>query len=110
MDKADKGSVQETVPEDRVIYKPENGTQIAYDKVNLETVSGEVVGFWDNGNLKHRKQYRYGELHGISEIFFEQGPLWMETPFKSGKRHGVLKTLWKNGLTMMTFDVQRWFE
>ena len=101
MSDANDNSSRTIIPEDRVIYKPENGIQVAYDKSSMELISGKIVDFWDNGNFRHRKEYQDGQPHGLSEIFFEHGALWMETPFKNGKRHGVLRTLWKSGLTMM---------
>ncbi|MCU0360004.1 MAG: hypothetical protein MUF75_04685 [Bacteroidia bacterium] len=64
--------------------------------------SGEYTDKYDNGIVKFRGAFRFGERHGQWFSFYPNGTLWSELHFDKGLRHGPNITFYENGKTRYT--------
>lgn len=95
--------------------------EIAYNKTNMELISGKVVDYYSNGrkgietNYKNGKRngyHRYwaengqlrveemwenGKLNDLSKFWYENGQLWEKGFNKNGQREGIWKSWYENG-------------
>lgn len=59
--------------------------------------SGDYIDKYDNGIVKFRGTFRFGERHGQWFSFYPNGMLWSELHFDKGLRHGPNNTFFENG-------------
>ncbi len=59
--------------------------------------SGDYIDKYDNGIVKFRGTFRFGERHGQWFSFYPNGLLWSELHFDKGLRHGPNNTFYENG-------------
>jgi antitoxin component YwqK of YwqJK toxin-antitoxin module len=48
---------------------------VTYHQDTNEPITGTVVSFYDNGQLRWRENYKDGNRDGLSERFYENGQL-----------------------------------
>jgi antitoxin component YwqK of YwqJK toxin-antitoxin module len=59
--------------------------------------TGDYIDKYDNGIIKFKGFFRFGERHGQWMSFYPMGTLWSELHFDKGLRHGLNITYFKNG-------------
>lgn len=59
--------------------------------------SGDYIDKYENGIVKFRGTFRFGERHGQWFSFYPNGMLWSELHFDKGLRHGPNNTFYENG-------------
>jgi len=59
--------------------------------------SGDYIDKYDNGIVKFRGTFRFGERHGQWFSFYPNGILWSELHFDKGLRNGPNNTFFENG-------------
>jgi antitoxin component YwqK of YwqJK toxin-antitoxin module len=60
--------------------------------------TGEYIDKYDNGNVKFRGWFRFGQRHGQWMAFYANGLLWSECFYDKGLRHGANNVYYENGL------------
>lgn len=50
--------------------------------------TGEYIDKWENGLVKFRGQFRFGQRHGQWVSFYANGEPWSELHYDKGLRHG----------------------
>ena len=61
---------------------------IIYHEATNEPVTGTVEEFYENGQLKERRNYRDGVREGAWEYFHPNGQLWSRGNSKDGRPEG----------------------
>jgi antitoxin component YwqK of YwqJK toxin-antitoxin module len=64
--------------------------------------SGDYIDKYDNGLVKFRGTFRFGERHGQWFSFYPNGTMWSELHFDKGLRHGPNNTFYENGKPRFT--------
>jgi len=59
--------------------------------------TGDYIDKYDNGVIKFKGYFRFGERHGQWISFYPNGVLWSELHFDKGAREGLNATYFKNG-------------
>jgi antitoxin component YwqK of YwqJK toxin-antitoxin module len=59
--------------------------------------SGDYIDKYDNGIVKFRGTFRFGERHGQWFSFYPNGTMWSELHFDKGLRNGPNNTFFENG-------------
>ncbi len=59
--------------------------------------SGDYIDKYDNGIVKFRGTFRFGERHGQWFSFYPNGILWSELHFDKGLRNGPNTAFFENG-------------
>ncbi len=51
-------------------------------------VTGQYVGYYDNGAIRNKIKYKKGLAHGEAEFFYKNGALRMSGDYRKGKKDG----------------------
>ena len=57
--------------------------------------------YYENGKLEHEWPYKKGKRHGVEKwYYYENDQLLWEIPYINGKKHGSWKGYYENGQLM----------
>ena len=70
---------------------------VIYHENTNEPVTGTVEEFYENGQLKERRNYRDGVREGLGEMFHENSQLSTRGGFKSGRADGLWERFYEDG-------------
>ena len=70
---------------------------VIYHENTNEPVTGTVEEFYENGQLKERRNYRDGVREGAWEHFYLNGQLWGRGKLKDGKPEGFSEVFYDHG-------------
>ena len=76
---------------------------VKYDQKTNQRISGFIVTYYSNGQLKSRTQYKRGIKDGLEEKFNIAGYLDTRTFYKKGVKDGVEEKHSGNSLVQRTF-------
>ena len=55
---------------------------------------GVVETFYENGQLRNRKNYKNGKLDGLYEYYYKNGRLEQRGKYSNGKKDGLWKSFY----------------
>jgi antitoxin component YwqK of YwqJK toxin-antitoxin module len=84
---------QEVIPEVETVTRD----GLIYHQLSTEPLTGTVVGFYENGRLESRRNYKDGKMDGLQEEFYENGQLHYRENYKDGKREGLYEEFYRRG-------------
>ena len=61
-------------------------------------LTGECIGYYDNGEVMYIRNYKNGKLHGECVGYYDNGKVWYIYNYKHGKRHGEFIYYYKNSV------------
>ena len=71
-------------------------------KTEADKISGCIEKKYDsNVDLWIETPYKNGKKEGVERWYYENGNLMREAPFKNGKKEGIVKWYYKNGNLMV---------
>ena len=65
--------------------------------LNERKLSGPVLMYYDNGQLKAERVYKDAKLNGVYRTYYENGQLKVDGTYKDDKMDGVFRHYDKNG-------------
>ena len=66
-------------------------------KKDMKPVTGIVRDLYEDGQLKHKENYKDGKLNGLKREWYKDGQLHCEFNYKDGKHHGLSRRWLQNG-------------
>jgi len=75
----------------------ERNTISGFTYYSGEVFSGEIVEYYEGGQLKEKMTFKEGKKDGVSESYYENGKLKTKLTYKEGKQDGVSELYYKNG-------------
>ena len=81
------------VPSDKLVTR----YSTVYEVNSQIPFTGVATGYYENGQLKGKGNYKDGELNGLLEMYHENGQLEEKVNYKYGERHGLSKSYQENG-------------
>lgn len=67
-------------------------------KPTVEEVVEDYTEFYDNGQIKIEGKTVNGKRHGVWKSFYENGLKWSETSFNMGLKSGITTTYLEDGM------------
>ena len=74
--------------------------EIQYDISNItgwKLFNGFITMYYKNGKLKGITRFKNGQRDGFRKMWFENGQIEFEIPFKKNQLHGILTQWYNNG-------------
>ena len=71
---------------------------IKHDDKSHKPLTGVVLTFYENGQLRQKVKYMGGQENGISELYRENGILKRKLSYRDGKQHGLMESYYESGL------------
>ena len=84
---------QEVVTENETVIRD----GLFYHQLSTEPLTGIIEGFYKNGQLEYRANFRDGKQDGLSENFDEEGQLEIRLNYKDGKQDDLNEFFHENG-------------
>ena len=73
-------------------------------KIKKGIREGKWTGWYPNGQLSLRSNYKNGKLDGLEETYYENGQLWNRKHYKNGKSVGKWKYYNEDGTLDKVID------
>jgi len=70
---------------------------LVYEVDTIKPISGTVVDYYNNKQIKYRLNYKFGQLDGLQERYHYTGQLTSKRNYKDGLRHGTQETFLPDG-------------
>lgn len=92
-----------TLPGNTINNKPVQTfifNEIQYDISNLidwKLFNGFITMYYKNGKIKGVTNFRNGKREGLRKLWYENGQIEYEIPFKDNQVNGILKQWYPNG-------------
>ena len=86
-------SCSNEVPSDKLVERD----GITYEVNSTTPFTGSSVGYYDNGQLQRKDNYKNGKLDGPYETFHDNGQLEQRGNYKNGKMDGLREYFDKDG-------------
>ena len=81
------------IPLDQLVKR-----QDVFYEINTTTpFTGTTVGYYNNGQLKSKANYKNGKYDDLRETYFENGQLKSKENYKDGERDGLWESYYENG-------------
>ena len=59
--------------------------------------TGDYLDRYENGIIKFKGFFRFGQRHGQWNAFYDNGEMWSECFYDKGNKHGSTKVFYPNG-------------
>ncbi len=87
------GGCTEEISHEKILER--NG--LHYKVGTIEPITGTVVDYYNNKQIKSRLNYKFGKLDGLQERYHHYGQLTSKRYYKNGLLDGPYKTFRPNG-------------